>query len=123
MARGGRRQGQAGKSYAQRTDLNVDRAPQPGSSAVTPPAPAVEQAPEAPLALQPVSPDSFPNLTDPTNRPDEPLTSGMNVGPGPGPDPSLLVKQWSPLLSDALYHFPGDPDLLRMASYLQKRNP
>lgn len=120
MARGGRRKGTPGKSYANRKDLNVDRAPQPGSSATPPAAPPVAQQPQEPV-LQPISPDSFPNLTDPTNRPDEPLTAGMDVGPGPGANLAMQVRQWSPLIADALYHYPGDPDLLRMASYLRKR--
>lgn len=31
-------------------------------------------------------PEDTPMLLDPTQRPDEPITAGLPVGPGPGPD-------------------------------------
>ncbi|MFP3914980.1 MAG: hypothetical protein ACLFWM_08900 [Actinomycetota bacterium] len=31
-----------------------------------------------------VSPDEVPNLSDPSSRPGEPLTTGMDIGPGAG---------------------------------------
>jgi len=118
LARGGRRQGQAGKSYGNRTDLNVDRAPQPGSSAPgapTTPDPVLEQA------AQHVAPDSFPNLTDPTNYPDVPATNRLPGGPGADFDPLTVAQNWNPLLADALAAFPGDPDLLRIARFIQQK--
>jgi len=32
------------------------------------------------------TPEDSPMLTDPTNRPGEPLTAGLDVGPGPNSD-------------------------------------
>ena len=45
-----------------------------------------------------MTPDMVPSLTDPTQRPDEPLTSGLASGPGPGPSslglPTPTVQTW-----------------------------
>jgi hypothetical protein len=59
-------------------------------------APAPDNAPPAlvgpAMPQMPMrSPDDSPNLTDPTNRPDEPITSGSDFGPGP--DSSSLGLQ------------------------------
>jgi hypothetical protein len=51
------------------------------------------------------SPEDSPMLLDPTNRPSEPITAGLNSGPGPGPeilDPRVKetrdLQKWLPLL-------------------------
>lgn len=46
------------------------------------PAPTSHVPPTPPMLSR--SPDDSPNLTDPSMRPDEPLTAGLDVGPGPG---------------------------------------
>lgn len=121
MARGGRRKGSPGKSYSNRSDLNVDRAVQPGSSAAPPP--AVEQPdPTIQAAEQHISPDSFPNLTDPTNMPDIPGTSGVTGGPGADFDLMPVAQQWNQAFAEALSVYPGDPDLLRIARYIRVRS-
>lgn len=120
MTRGGKRRGSPGKSYANRSDMNVDRAPQPGSSALAPP--VVQQQPTVEeQAMAHVSPDSFPNLTDPTNYPDIPPTNGVTGGPGDNFNPMLTAKNFSQPFAEALAVFPGDPDLLRMARYIRAR--
>ena len=83
MARGGRRQGTPGVSYSNRTDLNNSHAPSQGtqtaaSAGVRAPAVA-QQQPQYSL-----TPDQVPRLDDPSLRPDEPLTSGLDIGPGVG---------------------------------------
>lgn len=61
----------------------------------------------APLTL-PVYPDQIPGLSDPTTRPNEPVTDGLPMGAGRGPeamtnyDPRLTetqaLKRWLPIL-------------------------
>lgn len=103
MPRGGKRQATPGSSYAQRTDLNtrlptstptglpygenqalsnaqrtIPMAPSP-APAGPPPAPAPGGAPNLPV------PGARP-WTRPTERPNEPVTTGVPSGPGPGPE-------------------------------------
>ena len=104
MARGGKRQGQPGKSYSNRTDMNVDRAVQPGSSAAPPPQP---QAP-----VQRVLPDDIPTLNSPTAQPEIDMASGIRAA-----DPSMFAAPSNPdsvLLLAALQASPDDPDLKRL---------
>lgn len=118
MPRGGKRQGTPGKGYANRTDLGM----QPNMEKNT----AASGGMTAPTRSQPlplpVYPEDTPNLTDPTNRPMEPLTDGLPVGPGRGPesltnrDPRLAdtaaLKKWLPLLNP-LADNPEVPDSVR----------
>lgn len=46
---------------------------------------AVAATPNAPRPNV-VPPGAFGPLTAPTSRPDEPVTAGLPIGPGPGPD-------------------------------------
>lgn len=98
MGRGGRRAGTPGKAYGNRADLNgpvpVKAAPSQGygqraaleraqqEMPMSRPAPAAP-APAGPAPTQraPLTP-----LAAPTQRPDEPLTTGIASGPGPGPE-------------------------------------
>ncbi len=115
MARGGRRQGQPGKAYSNRTDLNVQRAPQPGSSASSDVLTEqyAQQAPTAP------TPDQIPSLDTPTMQPDMPVTAGVDFGPGPGAaDPSQKLDRRHDLLRAALRRDPSNPELRRIASWL-----
>ena len=117
MTRGGKRQGQPGKAYANRTDLNIDRAVEPGSSGTMPPAqPAQQQRPM-------IRPDDIPTLDTPTLRPDSPITTGLPTGPGPGPGPESAVAMkplYDPLRA-ALRRDPTNQALRRMAAYLEAR--
>lgn len=97
MPRGGKRRGTPGKAYANRTDLTSDYAP--GSAAAGGMTPPVQQRP---FVGPPMGADQVPNLSDPTMRPQEPVTAGLSVGPGPGPEALGPMP-------------PGPADPLRMA--------
>jgi hypothetical protein len=107
--RGGARQGTPGKGYANRTDLisNYDQA------AASPAAGGI-QAPPMPM----ITPDDTPNLSDPTQYPDEPITSGLRIGPGDGPqrdtraDETQELKRFLPLIGLYLDN-PDTPDSVR----------
>lgn len=118
MPRGGNRQGTPGKAYANRTDMGQNYNMQ-GNPMQTPAAGGV-QAPQTPQL--PVYPEDIPNLLDPTQRPDEPLTDGLLSGPGRGPealgfgqaqrDETRRLKKWLPLL-DPVANDPASPDSFR----------
>ena len=76
MARGGERLGRPGAAYSNRTDL----AQNPIKTAPAP-APALRSDPTG----APAGPSLMP-LDAPTQRPNEPVTAGAPVGPGPGPE-------------------------------------
>jgi hypothetical protein len=66
-----------------------------------------------------VYPEDIPSLSDPTARPDEPITAGLPIGAGPGPtdmDPRLeetrQLKKWLPLIEPFLDQ-PTVPDSVR----------
>jgi hypothetical protein len=77
-------------------------------------------------AVQPqmpaVTPDDIPNLSDPSAYPDQPITSGLPMGPGAGPevlqnrDPRIeetkKLQRWMPLL-DIIGDDPETPDSVR----------
>jgi hypothetical protein len=87
-------------------------------------APAAEPSPmeQAIPATPQIGADEVPNLTDPTARPAEPVTAGLSVGPGPGPEavgpmppsPSDPVRQ----AVQALMLIAPNPDLTRIMNRL-----
>lgn len=99
MPRGGYRKGKSGTAYANRSDLNqpVQAGPSQGYGQRV----AQEDAQRAiPLPAQPPAsagvpggatryPDELEPFDRPSDRPGEPITAGLPMGPGPGPDPSL----------------------------------
>ena len=115
MPRGGKRQGTPGKAYANRTDMGVNYNMEQGGS----PAAGGIQAPRDQRAALATYPEDIPNLTDPTARPNEPVTDGLPIGPGRGPmnmDPRLeetrALKKWLPLIEPFLDN-PETPDSVR----------
>jgi hypothetical protein len=93
VARGGRRQGTAGKAYSNRTDLNggpkVARIPgQPYGAQ----AEQVRSQQALPVQAPPIPPPNVdPSMTpgvrsERSHRPNEPLTAGLPSGAGPGPE-------------------------------------
>lgn len=117
MPRGGRRQGTPGKAYANRTDLTSQYGP--GSAASGGIEPPVQQQP---IMAPPMGADMIPNLSDPSQRPDEPVTAGLSVGPGAGPEalgpmppePADPVR----LAIQAMMMYSPNPDLVRLMNRL-----
>lgn len=97
MPRGGMREGDPGKRYANRKDLQqsnrqygegkqleqIKRAAPLPKRPTTPTAPPTREA-------APVPPGSLAPLTAPTMLPDEPVTAGLPIGAGPGPEALTL---------------------------------
>ena len=116
MPRGGKRQGTQGKAYSNRTDLAVDYAP--GGNPAAGGMPITPQG----IAGPRIGADQVPNIGDPTNRPDEPVTTGLNVGAGLGvealgpmpPSPTDPIRQ---LIQSMLLVSPN-PDLVRILQRL-----
>jgi hypothetical protein len=90
---GGKRQGQPGMSYGNRTDLAIDRAPTAGGP---PPMPGGQM-----MQQQAVSaPEDTPFLAAPGN-PAVPMTQGIPSGPGAGaPQPAKtdldIIRRYLP---------------------------
>lgn len=99
-ARGGARQGQPGKQYANRTDMaqapraapsktyGDAKASLDAQAAIPLPAGAPSQTPAA-LPSRPAPTPGAQPLNRPSDRPGEPLTSGMALGAGPGPSATM----------------------------------
>lgn len=98
MPRGGRRQGQPGKNYPNRTDLAANRQPIQAASGQeygqrkaqedaqrAIPLPAAQTQAQVQAEPYPL-PGSFGAFDRPTEYPDEPVTAGISSGPGPGPE-------------------------------------
>ena len=123
--RGGKRQGTPGKAYSNRTDMMQNYDMEAGS-----PASGGLEAPSSQDAMIGMSPDDIPSITTPTQRPEEPITSGLPMGAGPGRealtgfDPraqetALLAQKWGPMM-DILSNNPETPDSVRMlARYIK----
>lgn len=106
MPRGGRRAGQRGVKYPQRSDLRsgpltptaptglqygqhsslIDSQRQVPMGPAGANAPAPVAPPPAASAPPPVLPGSLGAFDRPTDRPGEPVTAGLPIGPGPGPE-------------------------------------
>lgn len=120
MPRGGKRRGTPGKAYTNRTDLGLQYQGQDQAGMATPAAGGMEAPPQK--ASPSVFAEDVPNLMDPTTRPTEPISAGLSLGPGPGPealqnrDPRALetsrLKKWLPLL-DPYVDDPETPDSVR----------
>lgn len=121
MPRGGKRQGTPGKAYSNRTDLtsNIDM------SAGSPAAGGLEAPPADPMATG-RQPEDSPMLLDPTQRPNEPLTAGLNSGPGA--DSSVLdnrvpetksLQRWLPLLDPLMKHEDTPESVKMLVRYIR----
>jgi hypothetical protein len=105
--RGGRRTGTPGKAYSNRTDLNgsqpVRTAPAEHYGDATAQSDAQRAIPLPAMSgggggqEAPAGPSIIP-LDAPTGRPDEPMTAGMPIGPGPGPE---ILKPPDPVVRAA----------------------
>lgn len=117
--RGGARQGTPGKAYSNRTDMMNKYDMEKGS-----PATGGMEAPSDAKPYVGMSPDDIPSITTPTQRPGEPVTSGLSTGAGPGRealtgfDPraqeTRAISQKYGSLLDILANDPETPDSVRM---------
>lgn len=138
--RGGKVDGQIGKAYSNRSDLNAATQTVPGqeygaqiaqrvamrnlpmaSAPQQPSTPTVsgpQSAPQAPMAApQPQAPLLWDH---PNDRPGEPIHAGLPVGPGPGPEalapPPASAQAPTASLLQQLAMAPGaSPDVRQMA--------
>lgn len=106
-------QGTPGKGYENRTDLLNNYDAQKNTAATG----GMAEPPAAAMSMGP-TPDDSPNLSAPTNYPQEPITAGLNIGAGDGPQRDTRMtetqnlKRFVPLL--ALYLDNEDtPDSVR----------
>lgn len=113
--RGGRRQGAPGKAYSNRTDLNMVRAPQQGTQTAA----AGGQSLATPSF---VTPDQVPKLNDPSARPQEPVTTGLSLGPGDGPTALGYTPRPEAVRTlQAAYLRTPTPELRRAIEYLSSK--
>jgi len=115
MPRGGRRQGTPGRGYSNRTDLMQDYSPGTAGGGGVEPQGMVEP-------YMGPSPEDSPGLLDPSQRPGEPISAGLDIGEGPGSDilanrdPRMAetqkLKRWLPLLNP-IAEDPEAPDSFR----------
>jgi hypothetical protein len=88
----------------------------PASGGMEPPRDTVSQP------VLPVYPDQIPSLSDPTQRPDEPITDGLALGAGRGRealtnyDPrrqeAQALKRWLPIM-EPIMQDPETPDSVK----------
>lgn len=119
MPRGGSRRGTPGKAYANRTDLQTNMAPDTTGSVARGgmPLPQPQMQPPA------IGAEEVPDLADPTMRPSEPVTAGLSLGAGAGPEALGVMP---PLPSDpvrlaveGMILASPNPDLMRVLSMLK----
>jgi len=106
--------GQAyGQAAAQNRALQVQ--PTAGGASSTPAASGGGAPPAA------IAPGSIPGLTDPTANPNEPVTAGLPVGPGVGPEALSIMRPDSPELAilHSLYLEYPNPDIRRFMAFLE----
>jgi hypothetical protein len=115
--RGGPRQATAGKQYTNRTDLQLS--PQRASKAMP--------APQPPRQMQGGGMGgALPSINAPTQRPNEPITAGLPMGNGPGPE-ALQVPPSAPdslvAKAAALYRAFPNEDTRRLLAQAQAKDP
>jgi len=140
MARGGRRQGTPGQNYSNRTDMTLPAQVAPGGTYGTRqqleaaqrniplPGPAAQNVPPpagpVPQPTQPAGGGAPPmpplDFARQSERPNEPITAGMPIGAGPGPEtmadaPDIIGAQLR-----ALYQASPNNDLLRVLELHQR---
>ena len=125
--KGGPRSGNPGTAYTNRTDLAADTQP----VAVPTGQPYGEAGRQQAAMSQIGVPDlqgmlgSMPGLTDPSQRPEEPLTAGMPMGAGPGIDPmrGALQESGGVGLLRRLIAANPDPELFALLAEAERAAP
>jgi len=118
--KGGLRQGTPGTAYGNRTDLNLPKTTVPNqeygkatqqmaaqSAVPMASSPQSSALPDAAQPKQAVTPGSL-SFLHPTERPSEPITAGINQGPGPGAE--AIAPLPKNIISDSLLHLVNDPN-------------
>ncbi len=109
---GGPRQGTPGASYTNRSDLNANRAPAAGQATT---------GAETPRP-QFTTPDETPSIGDPSGD-QRPLTAGLPVGPGAGPEGLTqgpgISNDRTIMMLQTLYKETGSDFLLRLVNQAQ----
>ena len=115
--RGGARQGTPGKGYTNRTDLtsNYNNAAESAAGG------GLETPSQQNVAPQ-IYADQVPNIYDPTSRPEEPVTAGLDIGPGGGKEvmPPMPAQRVDPTrqILEAMLAVSPNPDLIRLLNRL-----
>lgn len=104
MPRGGPRSGRPGQNYGNRSDLQSAPRLAPQANVDQPYGTASAQ--EAAQVQVPMGPPPVA-MNAPTQRPNEPVTSGLSLGPGVGPEAIPALTPAAP-----------DEDVLKFAQYL-----
>lgn len=79
----------------------------------------MQQQADTPQVAPFVGPDEVPNLSDPSSRPEEPVTAGLSVGDGAGPE--ALMPMGDPVrqtLQSILLYNPDNHDVMRLIDLL-----
>jgi len=127
MPRGGARNGKQGQAYGNRTDMNAQPV-KVGPSQTYGQGVQQQQAQQAiPLPQMPTPGQPVPQMPQPgpldaaTNRPSEPVTSGIASGPGPGPE--ALGAEPDPVvgLLRGVYAQHPSPDILALLQEAQQK--
>jgi hypothetical protein len=115
VGKGGARQGTPGKSYSNRTDLNVSHSPQTGlTTAAAGGLPAPSGAPpQADLGPR-LTPEDTPSPTDPSAFPSEALTTRPNFLQPPDADEATMLIR-------SLMTVSPNPDLRRLLAKMENR--
>jgi len=131
MPRGGRRQGKPGQAYPNRSDLPAAPDPGAGTFKGQPYGAAQAQAQVQGSAPPPTggdagqagsppgpAPGSFGAFNRPTERPNEPITHGLDVGPGGGSEVLGLTAKSDPVALQlrALYQKFPIPEIAELLS-------
>lgn len=123
--RGGPRVGTPGTAYGQRTDLNSQPVQAPSGDTYGDQA-RYEQAqqalplPQAPTGPAPIA-GELGSLGDPTQMPDQPITSGVDIGAGAGSSALTTVGQGGGVSAlESAATRTGDPFLMRLVMDARK---
>jgi hypothetical protein len=114
-AKTGQTYGVAGDQIAAQKALPLPQAPPTPAPGGPPSAAGGGANPLAVLA-------GLPKLTDPTMRPDEPLTAGLPIGPGPGP-PTAGASPGTALIRQMIAAGNGDPILFQLLAEAERGEP
>lgn len=108
----------ASPGYGQGVALEQAQQAAPLPQEPGPPSPADVQAAASAMPFPPGG------IGDPSARPNEPLTAGLGVGAGPGPE-VLARPQGAPTVAATLMRLAaesGDPELIEMAQLARAQN-